>query len=355
MAAESFCQMLVLSDARRRPPSLGTNATADVTTELRPLTERLLARMPGPRARWIVYWALVPWLDSAANVLLDTGTRSATWEQGRTLLIVSDAALSFAVAIAVWGTRRIARSLETIPARTWSSLEGGRHEEFRGVNSVSGPIVASVATALAFGIGTLVADGWLSGLLRGATWFILGITLWTFLWTYASLALGLDRLGRARLVPQTGPADPTLGLRPVGRVAFMGFWIVLAVLIPVVLTGLPGVVGVSIGGFVLAGALAAFFLSLLRLHRGMAEVKVDELTFARELYAGAYEPVRADATLGTLERQGDALAAADALEKRAQAVREWPMDQGTVAWLIAITTGVIAFTIARLIQTLLGS
>jgi hypothetical protein len=320
-----------------------------VSTELRPLTERLLARLPGPRALWIAIWALVPWLNAGVNFLLETGTRSAIWDQSRALDLLNYAGLSFAIVIAVWGTRRITRRVETIYETTWSSLEGDRHEAFREMNSVVGPLVASGATAYAFGIGTLIADGRASALLRGGTWFVLGIALWTFLWTYASLALGLDRLGHARLVPESGPADPTLGLRPLGRVAFTGFWLVLAWLIPLVLTGLPDIVGVSIGAFVLAGALAAFFLSLFRLHRRMGEVKVDELTVARELYVQSYEPVRAEKTLGALERQRNVLAAADALEKRARAIHEWPVDERTVAWVIGITTSVIAVTIARLI------
>ena len=209
-----------------------------MTTELRPLTERLLAQLPGPRALWIALWALVPWLNSGANLLLETGARGAMWEQSRpALLLLNYAALSFAIAIAVWGTRRITRRLETIRETTLSSLEGHRSEAFREMNSVLGPLVASTATAIAFGIGILLADGWVSGLLRGGTWFVLGIALWTFLWTYASLALGLDRLGRAQLVPQAGPGDPILGLRPLGRVAFMGLWMVLAWLIPLVRCG----------------------------------------------------------------------------------------------------------------------
>jgi hypothetical protein len=128
----------------------------------------------------------------------------------------------------------------------------------------------------------------------------------------------------------------------------------LAWLVPLVLTGLPDVVGVSIGGFVLAGALAAFFLSLLRLHRRMAEVKATELALARELYTEAYEPVRTARTLEALDRQRTLLGAADALEKRASAIHEWPIDEGTVAWVITITTSVVAVAIARLILSPLG-
>jgi len=174
------------------------------------------------------------------------------------------------------------------------------------------------------------------------------------LWTYASLQLGLNRLGRERLVPDAGPIDPTLGLRPLGGVAFMGLWMLLAWLVPLVLTGLPDFVGVSIGALVLAGALATFFLSLLRLHRQMVEVKASELALAHELYTEAYEPVRTARTLEALERQHTLLGAADALEKRAQAIHQWPIDEGTMAWVITITTSVIAVAIARLILSPLG-
>jgi hypothetical protein len=101
-------------------------------------------------------------------------------------------------------------------------LEGDGSEPFREINSVVGPLLASVATALAFALSMLVGDGGTAAILRGATWFVVGIPLWTFLWTYVSLQLGLDRLGRERLLPGADRVDPTLGLRPLGDVAFRG-------------------------------------------------------------------------------------------------------------------------------------
>jgi hypothetical protein len=121
-----------------------------------------------------------------------------------------------------------------------------------------------------------------------------------------------------------------------------------------VLTGLPDVVGVAIGALVLSGALGAFFLSLRRLHRQMIEVKERELAVARELYAEAYEPFRKTRTLETLDRQHTLLGAADALEKRADAIHEWPLSEGTVARVVTITTSVIAVAVARLILSPLG-
>jgi hypothetical protein len=66
-------------------------------------------------------------------------------------------------------------------------------------------------------------------------------------------------------------------------------------------------------------------------------------------HAQAYEPVRIAPDLDALERQQPLLAAADALEKRSLAIHEWPIDEGTVARVITITTSVTAITLARLI------
>jgi len=338
--------MTATTRSARGRGAFGGDPAVSLAGRLRPVTERILARLPGPRPLWIAVWALVPWLNAGANLLLESEARSAVWEQGRALVLLNYAALSFAIAMTLWGTGRLARRLET--------LEVGSSEPFRELNSVAGPVVASAATAIAFGVTALVADGWISALLRGATWFVVGIAVWSFLWTYASLQLGLDRLGRERLLLDAGPGDPTLGLRPLGAVAFMGLWMLLLWLVPLVLTGLPDIVGVSIGAFVLVGALAAFFLSLLRLHRQMVLVKASQLALARELYAEAYEPVRTARTLDALERQRNLLGAANALEKRADAIHEWPIDEGPVAWVITIATSVIAVAIARLILSPLG-
>jgi hypothetical protein len=325
-----------------------------VTRRLRPLTERILARLPGPRVLWIALWALIPWLNAGANLLLEDEARSAIWEQRRALVILNYAALSLAIGITLWGAQRIAARLEALPTATQNVLAVDAIDRFRELNSVAGPVLASAATAIAFGLGALVEDGLTSALLRGATWFFLGLALWSFLWTYASLCLGLDRLGRERLRVDAVSGDSSLGLRPLGGVAFMGLWMLLAWLVPLLLTGLPDIVGVVIGLAVLGGALAAFFLSMVRLHRRMVEVKESEVAVARKLYADAYEPVRAAPTLDALEQQQRLLGAADALEKRAHGIHEWPIDEGIVARVVTISTSVMAITVARLLLDPLG-
>ena len=306
--------------------------------QLQPLTERVLARLPGVRWVWVVAWALVPWANAAINLLLDAETKSAVWGQGGTVVVLNYAALSFAVAMAIWGSDRIARQVE--------DLHGSA--PFRELNAAAAPLVGAVGTAIAFGVSALLEDGLLAAILRGTTWLIVGTALWTFLWTYVSLQIGLYRLGGQR-VDVAARVDPGLGLRPIGDVAFTGLWILLAWLVPLVLTGLSDVVGVALGATVLVAALTTFFLSLVRLHRQMVMAKAEELELARELYAQAYEPLRTSPTLETLEQQRNLLAAADALEKRAKAIHDWPIDEGTLARVLTIATSVVAITLGRLI------
>jgi hypothetical protein len=321
---------------------------------LQPLSERALARLGGRRAFWIAAWALVPWVNAGANLLLGTNRTSAVWEQSAELVVLNYAAISFAVVASLWGAGILARRLEALQTTTSDILVGEASEPFRGVNTVAGPLVASGAAAIVFAGTTLVDDGWLPGVVRGATWFVLGIALFSFIWTYGSVLLGLNRLGRARVDPEAPHVDPGLGLQPLGGVASTGLWMLLVWLVPVLLTGLPDIVGAVIGMLVLGAALATFFLSMLGLHRQMVDVKNSELALARELYARAYQPVHASPTLEVLEQQRSLLAAADALEKRAGEIHEWPFAERTPTLVITVITSVVAMTIGRLILDPIG-
>ena len=116
---------------------------------LRPLSDRVLARLPGRRALWIVAWALLPWLNAGANLLLEEDRRSAVWEQSRLLVVLNYATLTVAIVITLWGARRIARRLETLREAASPGLDPEPAQPFREMNSVRGPLVACAATAFA--------------------------------------------------------------------------------------------------------------------------------------------------------------------------------------------------------------
>jgi hypothetical protein len=60
--------------------------------------------------------------------------------------------------------------------------------------------------------------------------------LWTAVWVYLTLQIGLNRLGRGHLTLEAYRGDRSLGLRPVGRLAFTGFWMLFGVVGPLMLT-----------------------------------------------------------------------------------------------------------------------
>ena len=201
---------------------------------------------------------------------------------------------------------------------------------------------------MAFGITAFAEDGVIAAVVRGATWLILGAALWTFLWTFVSLQLGLYRLG-AEPIAEEARMDPGLGLGPLGDAAFTALWILLAWLVPLVLTGLSDIVGFVIGGSVLAAVLATFFRSLVRLHHRMVEAKAKSSRSPATSMRRRTRPYGNARSLETLEQQRNLLGAADALEQRAKSIHDWPIDEGTFARVITIATSVVAITIGRLI------
>jgi hypothetical protein len=140
----------------------------------------------------------------------------------------------------------------------------------------------------------------------------------------------------------------------VGRLAFTGFWTFVAMLAPVLFVSGPDRFGLSIGLLVLLAGVAVFFLSLRRLNRQMVAAKERELSWARDLFARAFEPVRAEETLEALQRQSGLLSAAEALEKRAERIQEWPFDEGMFARVVAISSTVAAAIVARLLLSPFG-
>ena len=109
-----------------RAAALGGNGSA----QLRPLSERVLAALPGRRVFWIAAWAVVPWLNASGNILLDTEERSAVWEQSSLLVVLNYAALSFATVVTLCGAQRIAQRVEAL------GVYGGKGADGRDRKSV---------------------------------------------------------------------------------------------------------------------------------------------------------------------------------------------------------------------------
>jgi hypothetical protein len=72
------------------------------SAEPKPLTERTLCRLPGPRLLWLGVWVLVPWMNAAVTVLLQASDHLPSWESP-TLQLLTRAAFSIAILLSVGG------------------------------------------------------------------------------------------------------------------------------------------------------------------------------------------------------------------------------------------------------------
>jgi hypothetical protein len=320
-----------------------------------PLTERILARLPGRRLAWVVAWALVPWLNLAVIVVLGDGEWART---GVPLEEVLDrTAVTFAVLLSLWGTARITDDLRTLGpslARVIEQDEPDVERLFDGIDRTMVPLLVTAAAAVVLPLDEALGGEPAAAAIQAATWLIIGIPLGTAIWVYLTLQVGLNRLGRGQLTLQGYRGDRSLGLRPVGRLAFTGFWMLLGSVGPLVLTNVSDLPGVVVGIGVLVAGVGLFFLSLRRLNRQMMAVKQRELEQARNLYRYAYEPVREEPTLEVLQRQAGLLGAAEAMEKRAERIQEWPFDEATFARVVTIASSVAAVIISSLILDPVG-
>jgi len=315
-----------------------------------PLTERILDRLPGRRSRWMVTWALVPWLNLAAVLVGQTAGWSARTD--RSVEVVNRIAVSFAVLLSLWGAARISKDLEQLRLALTQAVEQEESDVrrlFPGVGSAVVPVVLTLAVGVALPVDELLGGDPVAAVLQAVTWLLIGIPLSTAVWVYLTLELGLRRLGQGRLTLRGYRGDRTLGLQPVGSLAFTGFWMLVGAVTPLVLTGSSDLPTVLVGILVLAVGVGLFFLSLQGVHRQMATVRQREIDRATTLYQQAYERLDGQPTLEVLQQQVGLLNAAEALEKRAERIQAWPFDEAMFARVATIATSAAASILARLL------
>jgi hypothetical protein len=320
-----------------------------------PLSERILLRLRGPRLTWVFAWALVPWLN--LGVILAAG--AAEWGPTGVPLVevLNRTAVTFAVLLSLWGATRITEGLRTLRPALAKVVEQDEPEVerlFQGVDSTLAPLLLTAAAAIVLPLDEALRGEPVAALIQAATWLLLGIPLWAAVWVYATVQIGLNRLGQGRLTLEAYRGDRSLGLRPVGRLAFTGFWMLFGTVGPLVLTGFSDLPGVVVGIGVLVAGVGLFFLSLRRLNRQMVAVKQRELERALDLYRQAYQPIRDEPTLEVLQRQAALLSAVETLEKRAERIQEWPFDEAMFVRVVTIASSVAAVIIGRLILNPVG-
>jgi hypothetical protein len=339
------------STAFASAPELGIQS---VLTE-RPITERILRWLGRPRWLWITAWALVP---LASALIFGMAIRASGTEFGPQELLdllASQAVLAFACFIMLVGCGLLAAQAQALkgelaqlaPDETVTDL-------FKGVGSVRGPLLLTGVV-----VTIVSASGWarygpLPPLAALPVLIVYIVPIMTFVWTYLVVLGEINQVGGRRMALDLYPQDRTLGLDGIGSLASTGLALVLFAAVPVMLSASDNLTTLGISLAIIALAIGVFVLSMWRVHRQMVAAKARYLAIARRLYAGAYEPVRQTGSVDTLAAQSSALSAAQSLEARAHELPTWPIDEGTLKFMVVVITGVVTSLIVRGLFAALG-
>ncbi len=323
-----------------------------------PLTERILAAFPGPRWIWTLVWGFlaVPQVLFIFHIIEIGGAPPEIIASLRPD-IMDLAPYAYATIISIWGARKLAEDLYRIlPIISHLTMGKGRDAErpIRGLDSLAGPLAITAGLTALETVLAVLEYGWRIALLSAPFSFLIQLPLMVYFWTYLSLLIGMDRLGRRRLALDATPGDRTLGLRPVGSLAFSGFWVFTLGFAPILITTATSTPTLILNLVFFMIGLGIFLLSVYRIHSQMVEAKQRHLELARQLYADAYAPIRKKPSLRTLQAQTPLLNAADALEKRASGIQEWPFGEVLAPRLAIIITSVVGTVIARFILATFG-
>jgi hypothetical protein len=322
---------------------------------VQPLVVRLVDRLPGPFWAWAIGWAVLVPLRPLTNglVLLNLGdTAGANDLFARALS--AHLVLGLIVAIALFGSRLLWRRAQAAEEAVLKLSAGSTPTSptFTGLDSTVGPLAVAAAFVLVSEASNLTRYPLLLSVVDAPLLAFVALPIAGFVWAYAAVLVAVDRLGRRALDLDPFPEDRSLGLRPVGSLVFTGFALLsVAVVLYLLFLG-HFLTDLVMGAVVFVVGVVLFVLSLWRLHGQMLRAKRRYVEGSRQLYGEAYLPLRRSPTLATLAGQASLLGAAEALEKRAEAIQEWPVDDRTVARLAVIVTGVLTGLILRAILDL---
>jgi len=323
-----------------------------------PLTERVLARLPGPQVGWFLAWGLLPF--AAYEIAYHA------WQLPTYSGLASQLVILFGNVFGLWAAGHLGRRAGQLQPTLERLLTADdllpRHHPFRHVGSLIGPLAITALFVLSYDVLNFIDfPGFATGFVV-VTVFIGLLPVATFVWVYAAALFGLDRIGRRALRLEPFWTDPNLGLKPLGSLAFEGFLLSVVIVAPVFVWAITDIKGLISTVVLVAIVSALFFLSAYTMHRQMVRAKGVQIRWARDLLEAAIGPIQSASSASldgasiaqALHGQAAGLAAATEIERRALSIQEWPFDTAIIRTVAAILTSVTAVIIARLLLSQLG-
>jgi hypothetical protein len=319
-----------------------------------PLTEAVLAALPGPRWIWLLAWALVaPLRPTLLFVVLGfdiSGSRHATLAE----IFLVQAVFGYVVLVSLLGAALLVRTVHREEPAIERLANRATPSAFRGLVDRRAPLALTLLVVAISTPSTNASYGLAAAIVDLPLLAVMTLPIMTFVWTYVVVLAGAARLGGEALTLDAFPEDRALGVGPIGSVAFTGLWLVFAAAIPALLATGRDPSTFYLTAAIVLGSVALFVLSLVRLHGRMQAAKLRYLALTRALVAEAYAPVRNEPRLATVAQQAATLGAAQALADRAERILVWPVDERAVAFIGVVVTGVLTSVIVRLIFAAAG-
>lgn len=314
-----------------------------------PLTERVLASLPGWRFLWMAVWASLPFAQALGfDLLSDDADTVLNLDAG-------DLALAcYLIVLSLWSVRLLtAQAMRLDPPVHGIGATEARAKIFDGLGSVAYPIALSAVFAL-LEVGESIPSSGVEVAALLPIVFLVHLPITTGAWVLIVILLSLDRLGRLPLDLDACSGDPNLGLKPAGVLAFRAFLVLTAGAAPVMLRYTTSTFALALNLPIVIVAVSAFLISLYRIHREMAAARTEALARARARHARALRPVLARDDLDTLSRHSNALMAAAQLEDRVKSVKTWPVTGGIVGQTVLVVISVVTGLISRAVTAVLG-
>jgi len=308
-----------------------------------PLTERVLARLPGWRWPWMVAWSL---LAGGPYYVTQLANPHAPYP-GDGFVVTA----TFGALMSLWGAGMLTRRLGALLPGLAELLPDERDPGaiFGALGSRRWPLILTFLSSVAFEGADFVTAPSLVTAVRVPLIFIGTLAGITAMWVVGALLVATYRIGARRLALRPFYLDPGLGLKALGRLAFAGFIILIAFLGPV-MVATAGDLRADIFMYIsVFGGVGLFFLSLSTLHAQAAAAKAERLAWARALYAGAIAPLESGADADALATRSASLLAAAEIERKVLAIPEWPIDDWIWRTIVAILIGASAGVAARAI------
>lgn len=313
-----------------------------------PLSERAFLLLPGPWLVWAVLWSgLGPfctglWLKAFA------------FDENRPVVLVTWGLITLVCILVAKTLSRDVAALRSVLQQLTGRIGDAALEPFAGLGRVTGPaLMAAMSTAVYLPEPIRRAPfGYMLGLVGSV--YITNLALYQGVWAMVVVLRGLDALGKQQLRLLPFEVDPSLGLRPLGQLAFKVFLTGVTVSILAVLTTATTPSQLAILVLTLLVIVATFFLSMYRLHQQLVSEKTKLRAWSRQMTAVAVAPLKREATTEGFQAHSPGVLAADTIARQVGAVQEWPVDERVLRVVATITTSVAAAVFARLLLTRIG-